>query len=96
MIPLCVKVTIRCSPSDIVPLTFAYKKTREILRRIPSYRGEMSAGHPRFSEGSAAACEEASGPVDLDTPDIVYTTEDDEAINDFHRDYGKSLGTPLR
>ncbi|KAJ8597323.1 hypothetical protein M405DRAFT_804113 [Rhizopogon salebrosus TDB-379] len=84
-------------PSDIVPLTFAYKKTREIHRRIPSYRGEISAGHPRFSEGSAAACGEASGPVDLNTPDIVYTTEDDEAINDFHRDYVQttwhSLGT---
>ena len=87
------KATIHYSPSDIVPLTFAYKKTREILRRIPSYRGEISAGHPRFPEGSAAACGEASGPVDLDTPDIVYTTEDDEVINDFHRDYGESLST---
>ncbi|KAG1870401.1 GMC oxidoreductase-domain-containing protein [Suillus tomentosus] len=84
-------------PSDIVPLTFAYKKTREIFRRMASYRGEVAAGHPYFPEGSAAACREASGPVDLNAPDIVYTTEDDEAIDRFHRDIVQttwhSLGT---
>ncbi|KAG1724258.1 GMC oxidoreductase-domain-containing protein [Suillus lakei] len=73
-------------PSDIVPLDFAYKKTREIFRRMSSYRGEVTAGHPDFPEGSAAACREASGPVDLNAPDIIYTAEDDEAINQFHRD----------
>ncbi|KAG2055151.1 alcohol oxidase-like protein [Suillus hirtellus] len=84
-------------PSDIVPLTFAYKKTRELFRRMASYRGEFAAGHPDFPEGSAAACREASGPVDLNAPDIVYTTEDDEAIDRFHRDIVQttwhSLGT---
>ncbi|KAG1767730.1 GMC oxidoreductase-domain-containing protein [Suillus placidus] len=84
-------------PSDIVPLDFGYKKTREIFRRMASYRGEVTAGHPDFPEGSAAACREASGPVDLDAPDIVYTAEDDEAINRFHRDIVQtawhSLGT---
>jgi alcohol oxidase len=78
------------SPSDIVPLDFGYKKTREILRRMASYRGEVAAGHPNFPEGSAAACREASGPVDLNAPDIVYTTEDDKAIDQFHRDIGES------
>ncbi|KAG1855611.1 GMC oxidoreductase-domain-containing protein, partial [Suillus subluteus] len=67
-------------PSDIIPLDFGYKKTREILRRMASYRGEVTTGHPDFPEGSAAACREASGPVDLNAPDIVYTAEDDEAI----------------
>jgi alcohol oxidase len=78
------------SPSDIIPLNFAYKKTREIFRRMPSYRGEASVRHPSFPEGSAAACGEASGPVDMNAPDIIYTAEDDEAIDKFHRDYGKS------
>ncbi|KAG2755339.1 GMC oxidoreductase [Suillus brevipes Sb2] len=73
-------------PSDIVPLDFGYKKTREIFRRMASYRGEVPAGHPDFPEGSAAACREASGPVDLNAPDIVYTAEDDEAIDRFHRE----------
>ncbi|KAG2364370.1 GMC oxidoreductase-domain-containing protein [Suillus spraguei] len=72
-------------PSDIVPLNFGYKKTREIL----------DAWLP--IEGSAAACGEACGPVDLNAPDIVYTAEDDEAINRFNRDIVQtawhSLGT---
>ncbi|OAX37943.1 alcohol oxidase [Rhizopogon vinicolor AM-OR11-026] len=84
-------------PSDIVPINFAYKKLREICRRMPSYRGEIPAGHPRFPEGSAAVCGEVTGAVDLNTPDIAYTADDDEAIDKFNRDFLKttwhSLGT---
>ncbi|KAG0694895.1 GMC oxidoreductase-domain-containing protein [Suillus ampliporus] len=84
-------------PSDIVPLNFGYKKLREIYRRMSSYRGEIPAFHPRFPEGSAAVCGEATGPVDLNAPDIIYTAKDDEAIEQFHRDYMQttwhSLGT---
>ncbi|KAG1768033.1 GMC oxidoreductase-domain-containing protein [Suillus placidus] len=84
-------------PSDIVPLNFGYKKMREIFRRMPSYRGEVTSGHPCFPEGSAAVCSESSGPVDLDAPDIIYTAEDDEVIDKFHRDCVQtswhSLGT---
>ena len=57
---------------------------------MPSYRGEIAAGHPQFPEGSAAACREATGPVDLNAPDIAYTAEDDEAIEKFNRDCSKS------
>jgi alcohol oxidase len=57
---------------------------------MPSYRGEASARHPRFPEGSAAACGEASGPVDLNAPDIIYSAEDDEAIEKYHIEHGKS------
>ncbi|KAG1799816.1 GMC oxidoreductase-domain-containing protein [Suillus plorans] len=84
-------------PSDMVPLNFGYKKTREIFRRMASYRGEVTAGHPDFPERSAAACREVSGPVDLYAPDIAYTAEDDEAIDRFLRDIVQtachSLGT---
>ncbi|KAG2367142.1 GMC oxidoreductase-domain-containing protein [Suillus spraguei] len=84
-------------PSDIVPLNFGYKKTREIFRRMPSYRGEVPSRHPCFPEGSAAVCGETSGPVDLNAPDIIYTAEDDEAIDKFHREIIQtswhSLGT---
>ncbi|KAG0696772.1 GMC oxidoreductase-domain-containing protein [Suillus ampliporus] len=84
-------------PSDIVPLNFGYKKMREIFRRMPSYRGEVHSGHPRFPEGSAAVCGETSGPVDLNAPDIIYTAEDDKMIDKFHRDHMQtswhSLGT---
>jgi alcohol oxidase len=84
-------------PSDIIPINFAYKKMREIYRRMPSYRGELAQAHPKFPERSAAACGEASGPVDINAPDIVYSAEDDEAIEQFHRDCVQttwhSLGT---
>ncbi|KAG1870426.1 GMC oxidoreductase-domain-containing protein [Suillus tomentosus] len=82
-------------PSDIVPLNFGYKKTREIFRRMASYRGEVAAGHPDFPEGSAAACKETSGPVELDAPDIVYTAEDDEVIDRFLRDIVQTLSHSL-
>ncbi|KAG1908777.1 GMC oxidoreductase-domain-containing protein [Suillus fuscotomentosus] len=81
--------------SDIVPLDFGYKKTREIFRRMASYRGEVAADHPDFPEGSAAACGEASGPVDINAPDIVYTAEDDEAISQFHRNIVQTAWHPL-
>ncbi|OAX40839.1 alcohol oxidase [Rhizopogon vinicolor AM-OR11-026] len=55
-------------PSDIVPLNFGYKKMRELYRRMPSYRGEIPASHP----------------MDLNAPDIIYTPEDDAAIEKFH------------
>ncbi|KAG1740629.1 hypothetical protein EDB19DRAFT_1828436 [Suillus lakei] len=84
-------------PSDIVPLNFGYKKMREIYRRMPSYRGEVPAGHPHFPEGSAAVCGETTGPVNLNAPDLIYTAEDDEAIDRYHRDCMQttwhSLGT---
>ncbi|KIK35819.1 GMC oxidoreductase [Suillus luteus UH-Slu-Lm8-n1] len=83
-------------PSDIVPLNFAYKKTREIYRRMPSYRGELAGAHPKFPEGSAAACGEASGPVDLHAPDIIYTAEDDAAIEKYHRDCVQSTWHSVR
>ncbi|KAG1832895.1 hypothetical protein DFJ58DRAFT_719476 [Suillus subalutaceus] len=76
-------------PSDIIPLNFGYKKMREIFRRMPSYRGEVPAGHPCFPEGSAAVCRENDRSV--------YTAEDDEAIDRYNRDCVQStwhsLGT---
>ncbi|KAG2039074.1 hypothetical protein BDR03DRAFT_1009280 [Suillus americanus] len=84
-------------PADIVPLNFGYKKIREIFRRMPSYGGEVPAGHPCFPEGSAAVCRETTGPVDLNAPDLIYTAEDDDAIDRYNRDRMQttwhSLGT---
>ncbi|KAG2032664.1 hypothetical protein BDR03DRAFT_935896 [Suillus americanus] len=80
-------------PSDIIPLNFGYKRTHEIFQHMPSYRGEVPAGHPYFQGGM-------SGPVDLNAhaPDIIYTSEDDEVIDKFHHDCStssllSSLGT---
>lgn len=57
---------------------------------MPLYRGEPAQCHPAFTADSDAACGERSGPVDISAPNIVYTVEDDEAINSHIRMKGKS------
>ncbi|KAF9245021.1 GMC oxidoreductase-domain-containing protein [Melanogaster broomeanus] len=82
---------------DVAIFRLAYKRMREWIRRMPHYRGEFQPRQPVFPEGSAAACKEHDGPVPIDAPDIVYTTEDDKAIEDFHKEIitsaRHSLGT---
>ncbi len=46
--------------------------------------------HPKFPPGSDAAVSETQGPVAIDAPNIRYTKEDDEAIDDFHH---RTMGT---
>jgi len=46
--------------------------------------------HPDFPSGSSAT-PKASGSVDINTPDIVYTKDDDAAIDKFHRETGESM-----
>lgn len=56
------------------------------------FRGEfVGPGHPVFPAGSAAACGETAGPVDIDAPDIEYSEEDEVALELFTREAGKSL-----
>jgi len=85
------------NPADVPPLNMLYKKARELARRMPSYRGEAAFVHPQFAADSAAACKEADGPVPISAPDIVYSAEDDKAIEHFHRNVVQStwhsLGT---
>lgn len=77
-----------CSSSDLDVLRWAYKKGREIARRMISYRGELESGHPRFAKGSKAANNTTAGPVDLTSEDIPYSIEDNMAIDNYHRAAG--------
>ena len=52
------------------------------------YRGDFQAGHPTFAEGSQAATQLAGMPVDISASKIVYSKEDDDAIDEFHRRTG--------
>ena len=70
---------------DIKMSLWAYKKQREILRRMDVYRGEWAAGHPAFSPTSAAASKETEGPLG-DVEDLVYTAEDDVVIEGWLRE----------
>ncbi|THU99422.1 alcohol oxidase [Dendrothele bispora CBS 962.96] len=82
--------------SDVAALRWGYKKGREILRRMPGFRGAFVPAHPQFPEGSSAALNE-TGPVSLDAPNVVYSPEDDEAIDIYIRKFvgtsWHSLGT---
>ncbi|THU82506.1 alcohol oxidase [Dendrothele bispora CBS 962.96] len=85
-------------PADLASLRWTYKHSRELIRRMAHYRGETPSGHPKFPEGSAAAARgECDGPEPIEAEDIVYTEEDDRAIDNFHRDVVNtawhSLGT---
>ncbi|KAJ7493832.1 GMC oxidoreductase-domain-containing protein [Mycena latifolia] len=83
--PLQVNSAILNSAEDLTVLRWAYKWSRELARRMDGYRGEFILDHPVFPAGSQAACGEASGPVEIAAPDIVYSKEDDAAIDAFHR-----------
>ena len=54
------------------------------------YRGDFQVGHPSFAEGSQAVTQPTGAPVDISSPKIVYSKEDDDAIDDFHRRTGLS------
>ncbi|KAJ7484679.1 GMC oxidoreductase-domain-containing protein [Mycena latifolia] len=84
------------NPVDVLILRWAYKKGREIARRLPAFRGALVPVHPEFAQDSPAALTE-TGPVPLDAPNIVYSAEDDKAIDAFLRQFAgttwHSLGT---
>ncbi|KAH8988755.1 alcohol oxidase-like protein [Lactarius hatsudake] len=72
------------SKADVRPLTWAYKFTREIARRMPHFRGEPPVLHPAFDTGRpASVVAHAEGPVPRDAPRIVYSEEDERAVEDF-------------
>jgi choline dehydrogenase-like flavoprotein len=73
---------------DILKHLWAYKKQREIFRRMKAYRGEVEILHPKFAPNSSAALvrltsnDSPSGNIS----DIEYTPEDDEAIKQWARE----------
>jgi alcohol oxidase len=81
---------------DIKKHVWAYKKQREIFRRMDTYRGEFAVLHPPFPSTSDAALIRIDAPL-ADVTDIVYTTEDDMIIEDWIRSHVEttwhSLGT---
>ncbi|RYP61202.1 hypothetical protein DL771_010208 [Monosporascus sp. 5C6A] len=64
---------------DLKKQLWTYKKQREIMRRTRLYRGEVASVHPRFRPGSAAAYVSVDAPL-RDVRDLVYSAEDDAAI----------------
>jgi alcohol oxidase len=52
------------------------------------YRGDFRVGHPTFAEGGQAVTQPAGLPAEMSAPKIVYSNEDDDAIDKFHRRTG--------
>jgi hypothetical protein len=74
------------------PLKWGYKFSREIARRMPHFSGEPLAHHPTFAPGSSASIvTHAEGPVPFDTPRIVYSDDDERALEEFARANGAWL-----
>ncbi|KAJ7187268.1 alcohol oxidase [Mycena filopes] len=70
--------------SDVAALRWGYKKGREIIRRMPVFRGALVPAHPQFAANSSAALTE-TGPVAIDAPNVVYSAADDAAIDAYIR-----------
>ncbi|KAF2437720.1 GMC oxidoreductase [Karstenula rhodostoma CBS 690.94] len=70
---------------DVRKHVFAYKKQREIMRRMSSYRGECDS-HPPFAADSPAACVDLTEALAADVQDIVYSADDDAVLEKWIRD----------
>jgi hypothetical protein len=78
-----------CRLADVKPLVWAYKFSREIARRMPHFRGEPTVLHPAFAPGGpASVVAHAEGPIAFDTPQIVYSEEDERALDAYVRNRG--------
>lgn len=71
---------------DLKKHIWAYKKQREIMRRMDCFRGEVPTWHPPFAADSPAAVVETDGPLPENVEDIKYSAEDDKVIEQFIRD----------
>ena len=70
---------------DLELLKYMYKRSREFARRMPCYRGEFLDSHPEFSKSSQALAKADNQPVPIDAPDLVYSEEDEKAVDTFAR-----------
>jgi alcohol oxidase len=74
---------------DLKKQVWAYKKSREIMRRTSMYLGEVALGHPSYANGSKAACTDGPAGASVEA-DIEYSAEDDAAIEQSIRE---NIGT---
>jgi choline dehydrogenase-like flavoprotein len=70
---------------DLKKHVWGYKKHREIMRRMETYRGEVAMLHPPFAPDSGAAPVQLNDKLPSDVTDLVYTPEDDKVLEDYIR-----------
>ena len=79
--------------ADLEVLVWAYKRSREMIRRMRLSDGGLQGAHPKFSEASEAGIQRDEVLVkefragrtneDRGLKDIVYSKDDDKAIEKF-------------
>jgi alcohol oxidase len=75
--------------ADVQQMIWGYKFTREIARRMPYFQGEQAVLHPAFAPGrQASVLARSEGSVSIDAPRIVYSEEDERALEEFVRAQG--------
>lgn len=85
--PLDFETAYGKAPEDMAVLKFGYKRGREFARRMACYAGEYTLNHPAFAATGGAACASDVQPVPADAPPLVYTAEDDAALEDYIRKF---------
>ncbi|KAK4215149.1 alcohol oxidase [Rhypophila decipiens] len=83
--PLDFSTGFLSSPDDLALLCWTYKTQRELMHRMPSYRGEVAACHPPFAADSPAACVSLLD-VDKVGSMISYTEVDDAVLEQWIRE----------
>jgi choline dehydrogenase-like flavoprotein len=77
---------------DLLTCRWAYKKQREVARRMNIFRGEFEDKIPAFSADSEAKAKQYDASAPQDTiADIEYTEDDDAMIDQFIK---KRVSTP--
>ncbi|KAI0516961.1 GMC oxidoreductase [Xylaria bambusicola] len=72
---------------DVKKQAWAYKKSREVMRRTSMYRGEVPGFHPPFPADSKAALVTLDTALDTSTvTDIEYSAEDERILEQFLRE----------
>lgn len=70
--------------ADVQRLIWGYKFLHEIARRMPHFASEPSDLHPAFAPGRPASIvAHADEPVEFDMPHIVYSEDDERALEEF-------------
>ena len=87
--------------ADVEVLVWAYKRCREIIRRMKFAEGGWPPSHPNFNETSEAAVQrdevllkesgDRTSNGDIVLEDIAYNEDDDKAIEQFVKDNAGTL-----
>ncbi|KAI5836378.1 alcohol oxidase-like protein [Schizophyllum commune Tattone D] len=69
------------SGADVAALVWGYKRSRELARRLPAYRGELASKHPVFSSGTRNKEEDGRTVASAGVPLVKMAHEGEETVD---------------